>query len=115
MLQGPGPVRLYAQPSRTERLLTVREVAERLSICTATVYGLCERGELPHIRVSNATRVRPVDVEAFSPEARADPVVPGSRSYGGNRNRSRTGARFELVKCSRPVRALASTWTTEYL
>ena len=40
------------------RLLTVREVAERLMVCNATVYALCERGELRHLRVSNAIRIR---------------------------------------------------------
>jgi excisionase family DNA binding protein len=34
--------------------LTVREVAERLRVCTATVYRLCESGRLWHLRVSNA-------------------------------------------------------------
>jgi hypothetical protein len=37
-------------------LLTARE-APRLRICTATVYRLCERGELGSVRVSNAVRV----------------------------------------------------------
>ena len=36
------------------RLLTVREVAERLAVCTATVYALVERGE-----------IHPDDLEAF--------------------------------------------------
>jgi excisionase family DNA binding protein len=52
-------------PSPTEPLLTVREVAARLSVCTATVYALCERVELPHLRVSNAIRVVPSDLAAF--------------------------------------------------
>ena len=39
-------------------LLTVREVAARLCLSTATVYALWERGELAHLRVSNAIRVR---------------------------------------------------------
>ncbi|WP_240357933.1 helix-turn-helix domain-containing protein [Myxococcus vastator] len=65
MLQGPTPARLCALPGGAERPLTVREVAERLAICTATVYRLCERGELAHVRVSNAIRVRPADVDAF--------------------------------------------------
>jgi excisionase family DNA binding protein len=47
------------------RLLTVREVAERLAVCTATVYALVERGEISHLRVSNAIRVHPDDLEAF--------------------------------------------------
>ena len=37
--------------------LTVREVAGRLRVSTATVYSLCHRGELEHQRVSNAIRI----------------------------------------------------------
>jgi len=47
------------------RLLTVRDVAERLAVCTATVYALIERGEIRHLRVSNAIRIHPDDLEAF--------------------------------------------------
>jgi excisionase family DNA binding protein len=65
VLQGEAPSRLRVLPVSAERLLTVREVAERLGVCTATVYGLCERGELPHVRVSNAIRIRPAAVEDF--------------------------------------------------
>jgi len=43
----------------------VRQVAERLGVSAATVYKLADRGELPHVRVSNAVRVHPADVEAF--------------------------------------------------
>jgi excisionase family DNA binding protein len=39
------------------RLMTVGEVAKALRICTATVYAMIERGELEHVRVSNAIRV----------------------------------------------------------
>jgi excisionase family DNA binding protein len=38
-------------------LQTVREVAAQLRVCTATVYDMIERGELEHVRVSNAIRV----------------------------------------------------------
>ena len=34
------------------RLLTVKEVAARLQVSTATVYALCERGALAYVRVS---------------------------------------------------------------
>jgi hypothetical protein len=30
------------------------------------VYALVERGELPHIRVSNAIRIAPADLAAFT-------------------------------------------------
>jgi excisionase family DNA binding protein len=46
-------------------LLTVRQVAERLGVCTATVYTLVERGELKHVRVSNAIRVAPGELVVF--------------------------------------------------
>jgi excisionase family DNA binding protein len=55
---------------RDDRLLTVDQVAAKLSVSTATVYGLCKRGQLAHIRVSNAIRVAPQDVASFEMENR---------------------------------------------
>ncbi|MBK7858417.1 MAG: helix-turn-helix domain-containing protein [Archangiaceae bacterium] len=46
-------------------LLTVRQVAERLAVSTATVYALVGRGELEHARVSNAIRVSPEALERY--------------------------------------------------
>ena len=46
-------------------LLRVRDVARLLAVSTATVYGLANRGELPHVRVMNAIRVAPADLAAF--------------------------------------------------
>jgi len=46
-------------------LLSVRQVASQLGVCTATVYALCARGALPHARVLNAIRVAQGDLEAF--------------------------------------------------
>jgi excisionase family DNA binding protein len=48
-----------------DRLLRVAEVAEHLGVCAATVYRLCETGELPHVRITNAIRVRPADLAKF--------------------------------------------------
>jgi excisionase family DNA binding protein len=53
-------------------LLSVKEVAVRLGVCTATVYGLVERGELAHVRVANAIRVAPADLAAFIASHRTD-------------------------------------------
>jgi excisionase family DNA binding protein len=46
-------------------LLTVREVAQRLRVRPVTVYRLCEHGELAHIRVSNAIRIRLEDLDQY--------------------------------------------------
>jgi excisionase family DNA binding protein len=43
-------------------LLTVREVAAYLRVSTATVYELCARGKLRHVRVLNAIRVASCDL-----------------------------------------------------
>jgi len=48
-----------------ERLLRVAEVAEQLGVCNATVYRLCESGELRHLRVVNSIRVRPKDLAEY--------------------------------------------------
>lgn len=38
-------------------MLGVREVAERLKVCTASVYKLCANGTFVHVRVLNSIRV----------------------------------------------------------
>jgi hypothetical protein len=40
-----------------ERLLNVRAVSERLGVHPSSVYSLCDRGELSHVRVSHALRI----------------------------------------------------------
>jgi excisionase family DNA binding protein len=61
------------------RLLSVREVAEHLTVSTATVYALIDRSEIPHVRVSNAVRVRLQDLEVFIGRASAGSGhVPGA-------------------------------------
>jgi len=46
-------------------LLSVRDVASRLNVSTATIYKLCAAGKLAHVRVLGAIRVAPVDLAAF--------------------------------------------------
>jgi excisionase family DNA binding protein len=55
-----------------EQLLTVREVAARLAVSTATVYALCERGQLRHVRISNAIRVESAEVGEFMARQRSE-------------------------------------------
>jgi excisionase family DNA binding protein len=45
--------------------MTVAEVAKHLGVSRSTVYQLCERGELRHVRVSNAIRVPKRAVVAY--------------------------------------------------
>lgn len=46
--------------------LTIRQIAEMLSISTASAWGLVARRELPHLRVSaRLVRVRRADLVAY--------------------------------------------------
>lgn len=56
---------LRSLPEEAETLLTVREVAGLLRVCTATVYKLCARGELRSVRVLNAMRIGAGDLATF--------------------------------------------------
>jgi len=51
--------------SGLERLLTVKQVARLLQVCSATVYKLCDEGELAYVRVLNSIRIAPVDLDDF--------------------------------------------------
>jgi excisionase family DNA binding protein len=52
-------------PGGADDLLSVREVAERLGVSTASVYKLCDRSELAHVRVGNTIRFTPAAVAFF--------------------------------------------------
>jgi excisionase family DNA binding protein len=45
--------------------MTVRGVADRLGVCTAQVYRLCQRGELSGLRIGGALRFPPEAVEGY--------------------------------------------------
>ncbi len=45
--------------------LTVKDVAARLRVCTATVYKILNRGELPFVRVIASIRIRREDLDAW--------------------------------------------------
>jgi len=74
------------QPGRDAAvLLSVREAAARLGVCTATIYTLCERGELAHVRVLNAIRIAAPDLVAFVERNTSVPheaVTTGCHAHG---------------------------------
>jgi excisionase family DNA binding protein len=45
--------------------LTIRQVAARLSVSTATVYKLCAARKLPYVRVLGAIRIAAADVAVY--------------------------------------------------
>ena len=65
--------RLLPEPREETPLLNVRQVAARLGVCTATVYRLCDKGELRHVRVLHAIRIAPADLQAFLAHAGKEP------------------------------------------
>ena len=52
-----------AEPALPERLLTVKEVAKRLRVCTATVYAHVSAGTLPCVRIGGMIRITRGDLE----------------------------------------------------
>ena len=49
-------------------MLTVKQAAERLGVSPTTVYGLCQRRWLPHVRIGlgrGAVRIREEDLEEY--------------------------------------------------
>jgi excisionase family DNA binding protein len=44
-------------PITADGLMSVREAAEFLQVCVATVYNLCERGDLPYCKIASARRI----------------------------------------------------------
>ena len=49
--------------------MTVAEVAKHLGVSRSTVYQLCARGKLGHVRVSNAIRISRAAVLSFAGHA----------------------------------------------
>ena len=59
----PTPADLQVLWGGRDRLLKIAEVAEHLGVSNATVYGLCERGELPYVWLVTSMWIRPRDLE----------------------------------------------------
>ena len=72
----PFVTRLLPDSAPPDRLLTVRDVARALSVSTATVYRLVHEGQLPHVRVLNAIRLRSDDLRALVPTVGSASAAP---------------------------------------
>jgi excisionase family DNA binding protein len=79
----------------TDRLLTAREVADRLGFSVATVLRWARAGELPGLRVGRALRFREDELDAWLAE-RATGAAPreGVSHHGG---RARDGGYATLT------------------
>jgi len=78
------------------RLLTYREVAERLALHPNTVRRLVARGELAKVRVGGSVRVHPAAVEALIAAGSDRPVQvadPALRTPGRAEEARRAGRR----------------------
>ena len=62
LLNGAGSTKAV---ETVERMLSVRDVAERLGVRPVTVYRLCAKGKLEHVRVLNAIRVGKDAIQVF--------------------------------------------------
>lgn len=56
----------------TGKLLTIKEVAERLSVSEPTIYRLINRGELPTVKIGRALRFDEADIEAYIRKAKGE-------------------------------------------
>ncbi len=56
---------LPPDPGPHERLITVRAVAARLCVSAASVYKLCQRGELRGLRIGGALRFQPSAIDEY--------------------------------------------------
>ena len=62
-IQGPRSIRVLE--GGANHFLSVKTVAARLGVSSATIYKLCEGGDLSHVRVSNTIRIAPADLTAY--------------------------------------------------
>ena len=80
-------------PVHEDSLLTVSQVAQRLTVSAKTVRRLVERGELPALRIGSSVRVDPDELRTWLYDvatardgrtARVDGDVPGGRERDQN-------------------------------
>jgi|SRR5579884_1811055 len=62
---GDGFPRRFAKVRCPVALLTIEQAAQRLSVSAATVYDLCARRKLPHVRIGTGRGTTRVDEQAL--------------------------------------------------
>src|SRR5260370_32110877 len=67
---------LPPDPGPHERLITVRAVAARLGLSLASVYKLCERGQLRGLRIGGALRFSPQLIDQYIARCAAGAAGP---------------------------------------
>jgi len=80
--------RMLNEQDQPQRLLTVADVADWLSVSASLVYQLVESGKLPVYRIGNgrgAIRFRPEDVDSYLNSCRSEKV----QSKTARKNRPR--------------------------
>jgi excisionase family DNA binding protein len=53
---------LRAVAESASTLISPQEAARRFGVCRATIYNLCKRGVLPHVRIGSSVRLALPDV-----------------------------------------------------
>jgi len=97
-------------------LLTVKEVATLLRVSTDTVYGLCTRGELPHVRVYRTrfelcpqTSLLSSVMAEPAPRLRIDSAEPARHSgWRGDLLSAEVAARISVITATRAILTLAN-------
>jgi len=69
---------LPPDPGPHERLIAVRAVAARLGVSAASVYKLCQRGELHGLRIGGALRFVPTVIDHYLTARASVAAVDGS-------------------------------------
>src|SRR5260370_2480787 len=67
---------LPLDPGPHERLIAVRAVAARLGLSSASVYKLCQRGELHGLRIGGALRFNPQVIDEYVARCAAHAARP---------------------------------------
>ena len=61
---------IQTEKNQVETLLKATDIAKILNISRALAYRLLQKGDIPVIRIKNAVRVKPSDLESYIAKCR---------------------------------------------